>query len=44
VILPEWHFYEEKEKLYNLMVEFSKFVACLPLKYRKNVELFFEEE
>jgi len=36
VVLHDWHFFEEKENLYNLMVKFAKFTACLPYTHRKN--------
>ena len=40
VILPPHHFYKEKERLYNLLVEYSKFTACLPMGFRRRPEEF----
>lgn len=40
VLLLNHHFYEQKEQLYNLLVKYSKYTACLPSKYRSHPETF----
>jgi hypothetical protein len=43
IVLPAWHFFEEKEKLYNLLVQYEKYTVCLPYKYRNKPEEYIAE-